>query len=130
MENYSEYDAMGLAELVATNQVSPHEILEAAVGEIERTNTSINAVVTKCYERAKQLIDDGLPDGPLRGVPFLLKDLRASDSGIRTTFGSRFLSDFVPKVDSEMVKRYKASGLVIIGKTNTPEFGGAPTTEN
>ena len=130
MENYSEYDAMGLAELVATNQVSPHEILEAAVGEIERTNTSINAVVTKCYERAKQLIDDGLPDGPLRGVPFLLKDLRASDSGIRTTFGSRFFSDFVPKVDSEMVKRYKASGLVIIGKTNTPEFGGAPTTEN
>lgn len=130
MDDYSDYDAMGIASLVATNQVSPQEILEAAIGEIERTNGIVNAVVTKCYDRAQQAIDDGLPDGPLRGVPFLLKDLRASYAGVRTTFGSRFFADFVPKVDSEMVKRYKASGLMILGKTNTPEFGGAPTTES
>ena len=130
MKNYSEYDAMGLADLISSKQVSPKEVLEAAIGEIERTNGIINAVVTKYYGRAQKSIDEGLPDGPLRGVPFLLKDLRASDAGVRTTFGSRFFSDHIPKFDSEMVKRYKASGLVILGKTNTPEFGGAPTTEN
>lgn len=128
-EQYQELDAMGLAYHVASRQVSPQELLEIAIDTIESTNPVVNAVVKRLYEAAESQIENGLPNGPFRGVPFLLKDLRASLAGVPTTQGSRFFRDNVPDIDSEIVARYKKAGLVIVGKTNTPEFGGAPTTE-
>ncbi len=129
MKEYSKFDAVGLAELVEMKKVSPEELLEAAISGVEEINPSINAVVLKMYDEAKATISSGLPAGPLTGVPFLLKDIRASYKGVPTTSGSRFLSGYIPASDSELVSRYKRSGLVIFGKTNTPEFACCPSTE-
>ena len=129
MDDYYRLDATAQAELVRSRQVKPIELVEAAVKRIERFNPDLNAVVTPLYEDARRLADDGPPDGPFSGVPFLLKDLGAPYAGVRATSGSRFLRDFVPQEDSELVKRYKRAGLITLGKTNTPEFGLFPTTE-
>ena len=129
MENYTEFDAMGLAELVRSGQVTPLELVETAVARIEQTNPAINAVVHKMYNQARTLAQGDLPDGPFRGVPFLLKDLLADYAGVPTTSGSRFLRNYVPTEDTELVKRMKAAGLIVLGKTNTPEMGVPPYTE-
>ena len=129
MKEYKDFDAMGLAELVHKKQVSPRELLEAAISSVEEINPTINAVVLRMYEHAGATIDSGLPDGPLAGVPFLLKDIRASYAGVSTTSGSRFMSNNTSNHDSELVSRYKKAGLVIFGKTNTPEFACCPSTE-
>lgn len=129
-DEYLEYDALALADLVRRKQVKPEELLESAISRIETINPKINAVVTKMYDEARRTIAGGLPDGPFKGVPFLLKDLGASYAGARATSGSRLLADYVPDYDSELVKRYKKAGLVIMGKTNTPEFGLVTTTES
>jgi Asp-tRNA(Asn)/Glu-tRNA(Gln) amidotransferase A subunit family amidase len=129
-KGFEGYDAVALAELIAKGDVSPEELLEAAIASTEECNGDINAVVTKMYEEAERFVQEDLPsDGPLRGVPFLLKDLRAQYAGIPTTAGSRFFTDAIPDHDSELVIRYKNAGLVIFGKTNTPEFGGNCSTE-
>src|SRR5262249_6944060 len=90
---------------------------------------AVNAVVARLYDDARRAIAAGLPDGPFTGVPFLLKDIGALATGAVTTFGSRMFASFVADYDSELVARYRRSGLVICGKTNTPEFGISPTTE-
>jgi len=127
---YDDYDATGLAELVKKGEVSPTELLEEAIERLERVNPKINAVVHKMYEGARGMAEsDDLPDGPFRGVPFLIKDLLASYAGEPMTGGCRFTQSYVPDHDSEMVKRMKAAGLVIFGKTNTPEFGIMGVTE-
>jgi hypothetical protein len=89
----------------------------------------MHAVVTKMYDQARAAMAAGLPDGPFTGVPFMLKDLGVLYAGVRTTNGSRLFVDFVADHDSTLVARYKAAGLVIMAKTNTPEFGIAATTE-
>lgn len=129
MIDYDRNDATGLAELVATGQCTERELLEAAIDRIEATNPVVNAVIRTMYDEAEASLAAGLPDGPFRGVPFLLKDLRAAYAGVPTTSGSRFFRDAVAPHDSELVARYRRAGFVILGKTNTPEFGGAPTTE-
>ena len=127
---FRDHDAVGLAGLVASGETNPEELLEAAIAEVERLNGGINAVVTKMYDEASRFIDQDLrADGSLRGVPYLLKDLRADYAGFATTAGSKFFVDNVPTRDSELVSRIKAGGLVIFGKTNTPEFGGNVSTE-
>ena len=126
---YEQYDALGLAELVRQRQVTPQELLEAAIARVEARDGSMNAVVTKMYDQARAAIAAGLPDGPFTGVPFMLKDLGVLYAGVRTTNGSRMFADFVADHDSTLVARYKAAGLVIMAKTNTPEFGIAATTE-
>jgi len=126
---YERYDAVGLAKLVRDKQVSPTELLDAAIERVESRNPVINAVVHKLYDHGRRAIAAGLPDGPLTGVPFLLKDIGALMTGVLTTFGAQLFTDFVPDHDSELVARYRRCGLVIFGKTNTPEFGLAPTTE-
>jgi amidase len=129
VDDFFRLDATAQAELVRSRQVSPAELVEAAIARIERFNPALNAVVTPMYEEARRVIDAGMPDGPFAGVPFLLKDLGAPYAGVPSTSGSRYLKDFVPGEDSELVKRYKRAGLVTLGKTNTPEFGLLPVTE-
>ncbi len=122
-------DGVGLAGLVRQGEVTPAELVEAVIERIERVNPELNAVVTKMYDEARQVAAGSLPEGPFRGVPFLLKDLQAAYEGVKMTAGSRYLRDFIPNGDSELVKRYRQAGLIVVGKTNTPEFGIMPTTE-
>jgi amidase/6-aminohexanoate-cyclic-dimer hydrolase len=129
MNDYEHFDAIGLAALVARKEVSPQELLDAAIARTEAVNPQVNAVVAKHYDEARAAIRAGLPEGPLRGVPFLLKDLHALLSGTVTTNGCRFFSDSRADHDTEVVARYKRGGLVIFGKTNTPEFGLTVSTE-
>jgi amidase len=126
---YERYDGLGLAELVRTKQVTPAELVEEAIQRIERHNPALNAVIYKLYDQARAAANAPLPDGPFAGVPFLIKDLMAGYAGAPLTSGSRFMKDYIPQQDTELVRRYKASGAVIIGKTNTPEFGLTPYTE-
>jgi len=122
-------DATAQAELVRQKEIKPIELVEAAIERIERLNPTLNAVVTPMYEEARAVASGELPDGPFIGVPFLLKDLLAEYTGVRMTEGSVFLRDYVSDEDTELVVRQKRAGLVIVGKTNTPEFGILPTTE-
>jgi amidase len=128
-QEYGNYDGLGLAELVRDGEITPLELVDEAISRIESVNPQLNAVIHKMYDRARDAASGDLPDGPFRGVPFLLKDLLAAYAGEPMRSGSRFLKDYVPDYDSEMVKRYKASGLVTLGKTNTPEFGIEASTE-
>jgi len=131
ISEFERFDATGLAELVRKGEVQPLELIEAAIERIERWNPRLNAVVTPLFEQARAAAKEPLPEGPFRGVPFLLKDLGAGGAlgGVRMTMGTAFMSRFVPDHDSELVKRLKRSGLIILGKTNTPELGILPTTE-
>jgi len=129
LDEVASLDATAQAELVRQKKVQAIELVEAAIERIEQLNPTLNAVVTPMYEEARRAATGQLPDGPFAGVPFLLKDLLASYAGVRMTSGSAFLRDFVPPHDSELVARLKRAGLIIVGKTNTPEFGILPTTE-
>ena len=126
---YEHYDALGLAELVRTGQITPLELVEAAIARIEARNPQINAVIHTMFNQARQAAQGNLPDGPLRGVPFLVKDLLAMVAGTPLASGTRLLKQWAPPFDSELVRRWKAAGLIILGKTNTPEFGLQPYTE-
>lgn len=127
-DDYVRRDALGLAALVASGEVSAGELLECAIARAEAVNPRINAIVRPLYDYARRTVSGPL-SGPFAGVPFLLKDLMADFAGEPTSGGSRFFTGYVPKSDSELVKRYKAAGLVIFGKTNTPELGLTPFTE-
>lgn len=129
-EDIALMDATAQAEVIRRKEINPVELLESTIDTIERLNPTINAVVTKMYDEARAAAQKDLPDGPFTGVPFLLKDLLASYAGVRMTSGSNFTRDFIPSHDSELVARYKRAGLIILGKTNTPEFGTLPTTES
>ena len=126
---YDNHDALGLAELVRKGEVSSIDLVEEAIARAEAVNPQINALVIPMFEEARKRARGPLPEGPFRGVPFLLKDLRAAYAGVPMRAGSRLLADYVPQHDAELVKRYKAAGLVIFGKTNTPELGILPVTE-
>jgi len=125
---YGQYDALGLAELVASGEVSAAELVEEVIARIEAVNPRLNAVIARMYERARSAAA-APPPGPFRGVPFLMKDLSQAVAGVPFSQGSRFLKDYVPAQDSELTRRLKAAGLILIGKTNTPEFGLSPVTE-
>jgi amidase len=127
---YERYDALGLADLIRRREVTPDEVLEAALSRMATRNPAINAVVMPLEEHARRAIAAGLPDGPFRGVPYLMKDLTASISGVPMTRGSRFFADSPPAAsDSEHVARLKRAGLVIFGRTNTCELGLSLTCE-
>lgn len=121
-------DATAQAELVRRGEVRPAELVEAAIARIERVNPQLNAVVTPMYEQARAAAAGPL-QGPFAGVPFLLKDLLAAYRGARMTLGAALFREFVPDHDSELVARLKRAGLIVLGKTNTPELGLVPTTE-
>jgi amidase len=128
-EEYRKHDAISLAGLIAKNEISAEEVLETAIARAEQVNPVINAIVHKQYEQARKAIAAGLPQGPLKGVPFLLKDLGYFEAGEPTTFGSSLFKDFVPDHDSAYVSRCKKAGLVVIGRSASPEFGLNPNTE-
>ena len=128
-KEYEEYDGLGLAGLVRSRAVKPGELVEEAISRVEKLNPRINMVVQKMYGQAREAAEGDLPDGPFTGVPSMLKDLRAAYAGVPMRGGSRFYRDYVPDHDSEIVRRLKSSGMVIIGRTNTPEFGLLPVTE-
>jgi amidase len=121
-------DATAQAGLVRTGQVSAAELVTAAIERIEALNPVLNAVVTPVFNRAVEVARAG-PVGPFAGVPYLLKDLACEMEGVRFTEGSRFLAGHVSAFDSELVLRLRRAGLVILGKTSTPEFGMAPACE-
>ena len=129
MPDLAFLDATAQAELVRRGEVTPLDLVDAAIARIERANPVLNAVVTPTFDRARETARGELPDGPFQGVPFLLKDLSAAWAGVPMTSGSAFLRDFVPPVDSVLVQRYREAGLIFLGKTNCAEFGFLPTTE-
>ena len=129
-KEYAEFDGLGLASLVARGEVSPPELVEAAIERIERHNGALNAVVHKAYDEARRTAASDLPAGPFKGVPFLIKDLGMSVAGWPRTSGSRFVAHVVDDADSGLVGRYRDSGVVLLGKTNTPEYGITGTTES
>ncbi|MEH6494913.1 MAG: amidase family protein [Pseudomonas marincola] len=127
---YENLDATGLAELVKQKEVTPLELLETAVARTEDYNPSLNAVVHKMYDEARTQINGGVDlETPFAGVPFLLKDLVATYKGVPTTGSCKILDGVNAETDSELVARLKRSGVVIFGKTNTPEFGIMGITE-
>ena len=126
---FDQYDTMGLAELVRKGQVTPAELCEETIERIERVNLKLNAVVTRMYDQGRKETSKTLSEGPFTGVPLLIKDLHYEYAGVRMTSGCKALKDYVPDRDCEMVVRFKKAGAVIIGKTNTPEFGLLGITE-
>ncbi len=128
-KEYDRYDGLGLAELVRKKEVAPAELLEEAISRTEAGNPKLNAVITKTYDQAREYVKGKLPNGPFTGVPFLLKDLHHAEKGVRMTNGSASMRDYVPDYDAELTKRFRKTGVVFFGRTNTPEFGLLAITE-
>jgi amidase len=124
----ADVDAVGQAELVASGELTATELLEAAILRVEATR-SLNAVIADLFDRGRQQAATLTATGPLAGVPFLLKDLGASLAGAPEAMGSRALRTHVAAESAWIVDRYLAAGLVVFGKTNTPEWGNHCTTE-
>jgi amidase len=126
---YADYDGLGLAALVRNSDVSATELLDEAVARTEQHNGALNAVTYKLYDQAREAIVRGLPEGPYTGVPFLIKDLHLFMKGVVSSNGSNMFRDNVADHDSTLISRYREAGLVIFGKTNSPEWGLMPVTE-
>ncbi len=129
-DEFGDHDALGLAQLVREKKVSPLELVDACIARVDRVNGRLNAVVTRMDDEARAAAKGPLPDGPFTGVPFFVKDLLQPVAGVRFTRGSRYWAMDVPKYDSELIRRHRRAGLVLLGKTNTPEFGITPFTES
>ena len=123
-------DAVAQAELVATGQATPAELATAAVERINAVNPQLNAVILEWFDQAIATADDA-PEGPLRGVPFLLKDIGATQEGTPTYLGNRAMkaADHRASADTVLGARFRAAGLVTLGKTNLPELGTVPVTQ-
>ena len=126
---FAESDALHLAELVRQKKVTPAELTETAITLIESLNPKLNAVVIRDFERAKARASKGGPEGRFAGVPYLLKNIGSACEGLPLTNSLPFRKDYVSPSDSEMVRRIKASGLNILGRTNVPEQGWCIATE-
>src|ERR1700742_3321668 len=124
-------DAVEQAALVRNKEVTPLELLDAAIERIERIDPVLNAVVIRWFDHARDTARSALPDGPFRGVPFLIKDLFAGYAGQRITNGNVALKDasIVSEADTTLVSRFRGAGLVTAGRTNSPELGRGPPTE-
>jgi len=127
---YANYDGLGLAELVRTKKVSPAELVEEAISRIEAHNSKLNAVVLPMYARAREKAKSKLPEGPFMGVPFMIKDLHATLEGVPTSHGNKLWRNVPAAITTELAKRWEESGVIVVGKTNAPEFGLTPYTES
>ena len=127
---YEDYDALGLAELVRNKEVTSEEVCEAAISRAEERNPKVNAINRPMFEEARATIKNlGDQAGPFAGVPFLVKDLGLHVAGVPLSNGSAALRDYIPTEDDTVITRYREAGLVFFGKTNTPEFGLMGVTE-
>ncbi len=131
MTDLAALDATAQADLVRSGEVSPTELVQAAIDRAEAVNPALNAIILPRYEQALAEAGGDLPDGPFRGVPFVLKDLDGYAAGEPFHGGTKFLKehDFRPAEDSTLTARFRDAGLVVIGRTNTPELGLVTTTE-
>lgn len=121
-DEYRAHDGLGLAELVRSGQTTAGELVETAIAAVESQNVALNAVVYKAYDDARARASSPV-SGPFAGVPFLIKDLGLQVKGWPRTSGSRFASDAPDTQDSELTARFRAAGVIAIGKSNTPEYG-------
>ena len=131
-DDLAKMDATAQAELVRSGAVSPRELVDAAIERVEKFNPQLNAVIRPRYEKARAEADSAsLPDGPLKGVPFLLKDLFCVHAGDEIHSGCKALKavQYTAPHSTYLADKFRASGLITIGQTNTPEFGFATTTE-
>src|SRR6185503_21144023 len=129
IREYPNFDGIGLAELVARREVTAAELVDEAIARAEQANRRLNAVVFSDYDRARETARTTLPAGPFTGVPFFLKDILGFAQGMPTRQGSRFIPPIPFTHDSLITARFRAAGLIMLGKTNVPEFGLVPTTE-
>lgn len=129
-DEYRRHDGLGLAALIASREVSPREVLEAALARAEAVNSRLNAIVTPMDEIARDRANGAL-SGPFAGVPFLEKDLGQEYAGVPCSYGSSGLKrlKYAPPVHAEITERWLKSGAIIFGRTNTPEFGMQLVTE-
>ncbi len=128
--------AVELRRRIGTKEISPVELVDACIERIERLNPGVNAMAATCFDRARQEARAaeaaalrGDPLGLLHGLPIGIKDLEET-AGLLTTFGSPLYRGFIPERDSSMVARVRAAGAIVVGKTNTPEFGAGANTRN
>ena len=130
-DEFAALDATAQAALVRRGEVSALELVDAAISRIEQGNAALNAVIHQRFEQARAEAKGVLPNGPFRGVPFLLKDLDGFSAGDPYHGGNQALAQagYVAPVDSHLTTKFRQAGLVILGRTNTPEFGLMPTTE-
>lgn len=131
-----DLSAVEARRLIGTRELSPVELLESCIERIEAVNPTVNAIVATTYDRARKeakeaehAVLQGEPLGPLHGLPMGVKDLNLTEN-VRTTFGSLIHEDFVPEHDERMVADLRAAGAILVGKTNTPEFGAGANTVN
>jgi amidase len=129
MTDMTWLDATGQADLVRRGEVSPAELVEAAIARIEAVNPRLDAVIRTTFDRAREQAAGDLPDGPFRGVPILLKDLGCLVTGEQTAFGLAPLRDIAWPVTSYLAGQFAAAGFVVLGRTNVPEMGTTVTTE-
>jgi amidase len=122
-QDYAAHDGLGLAELVRTRKVSPLELVEAAIARIERLDATINAVVYRAFDEAREAARQGAPEGPFGGVPFIVKDFGIGVRGWPNTSGSRFCKDVVDTDDTGLMRRFRESGVIPIGRGASSEFG-------
>lgn len=129
VKEYAAFDGVGLAALIRKREVSAKEVIESAIEKIQSIDPKINAVCHRLFDSAVRLCDLGVHDGPFAGVPFLLKDLVLQCKGVPVTNGSKLFEGFVARHDGELTKRYRAAGMIFVGRSNIPEFGLSCTTE-
>lgn len=129
-EEYAKLDALSLAAHLSKGELESAEVLEAAIARAEEVSADLNPIAIPMFDEARAKVLEELPEGPFRGVPFLLKDLGLYYQGAITTNGCRFYAEQVADHDSYLVRRYKNAGLVVFGKSASPEFGLTTSTES
>ncbi|HZZ83246.1 MAG TPA: amidase [Anaeromyxobacteraceae bacterium] len=130
LPEYDQLDATALAALVAAGEVTPTELLEAAIARADARNPALNALIERHDAEARAVVRGPLPPGPFRGVPFLLKDFLGFKKGWPATASSRLFEKSIAPEDSELVRRFRRAGLVFFGQTNTPELAIHAFTES
>ena len=129
-EEFIDFDATGLADLVHRGQVTPAALTEAAIARIEAVNPTLNAVVERGFDLAREAARTADRTAPLAGVPFLAKDMNIEVAGLHLTASCRWLAGLPASLrDAPLAARWRAAGLSILGRTNTPEFAGEFVTD-
>jgi amidase len=130
LDEYTQYDATGLSALVRSGEVSPTDLGAAFLAAVERVNPELNAVIETFPDRAASASGKLPADAPFAGVPFLIKDIGATEQGTRCECGSRLAAGYVAPADTDLTRQWRAAGLNILGRTTTPELGFSCTTES